>query len=74
MSDVMMQSWVAVQTWLSATKDAMIGDEEGQGMVEYSLILGLVAVIAIVILVTMGGQINNIFQNISAQLALSPAN
>ena len=39
--------------------------EEGQGMVEYGLILALVAVVVIVILTTMGGQLKAIFTNIS---------
>jgi len=70
----MLRSWAAVQEKLDAAKSAVTGDEEGQGMVEYSLILGLVAVLAVVILITMGGQINNIFTNVSVQLGLSAAN
>ena len=42
--------------------------QAGQGMVEYALILVLVSVVVIVILLTMGGQIANIFSNIAAGL------
>jgi pilus assembly protein Flp/PilA len=39
--------------------------ERGQGMVEYALILVLIAVVVIVILTVVGGQVNNVFSNIS---------
>jgi pilus assembly protein Flp/PilA len=38
--------------------------EEGQGLVEYALILVLVAVVVIVILALLGPAIGNIFSNI----------
>lgn len=36
-------------------------DEEGQGMVEYGLIIGLVAVVLIAVLVAMRGGLANLF-------------
>lgn len=39
-------------------------NEEGQGLVEYALILVLVAVVVIVILALLGPAIGNIFSNI----------
>ena len=36
-------------------------DENGQGMVEYALILGLIAIAAIIILVVLGPKIKNKF-------------
>jgi pilus assembly protein Flp/PilA len=38
--------------------------EEGQGLVEYALILVLVAVVVIVILALLGPAVGNIFSNI----------
>ncbi len=38
--------------------------QDGQGMVEYALILVLVSIVVIVILLTMGNQIKNVFSNI----------
>ena len=38
--------------------------EEGQGLVEYALILVLVAVVVIIVLVLLGPAIGNIFSNI----------
>ena len=42
--------------------------QAGQGMVEYALILVLVSIVVIVILLTMGGQIANVFSNVVAAL------
>jgi pilus assembly protein Flp/PilA len=42
--------------------------QEGQGMVEYALILVLVSIVVIVILLTMGNQIRNVFSNVVAAL------
>jgi pilus assembly protein Flp/PilA len=38
--------------------------EEGQGLVEYALILVLVAVVVIIILALLGPAIGNIFSNV----------
>ncbi|HVC41738.1 MAG: Flp family type IVb pilin [Candidatus Dormibacteria bacterium] len=43
--------------------------ESGQGMVEYALILVLIAVVVIVILSTLGKRVNNVFSNISKGLS-----
>ena len=40
-------------------------DESGQGLVEYALILFLVAIVVIVALTTLGKKANNVFQNVS---------
>jgi pilus assembly protein Flp/PilA len=42
--------------------------QRGQGMVEYALILVLVSIVVIVILLTMGNQIQNVFSNVVAAL------
>jgi pilus assembly protein Flp/PilA len=43
--------------------------ENGQGMVEYALILVLIAIVVIVILQIVGKQVNNVFSNISNGLS-----
>ena len=40
-------------------------DEEGQALVEYALILGLVAVVAIGALTTLGTNVNDVLQQIA---------
>jgi pilus assembly protein Flp/PilA len=42
--------------------------EEGQGLVEYGLILVLVAIIVIAILALLGPTIGNLFSNIAGSL------
>src|SRR5437762_2615164 len=37
--------------------------DEGQGMVEYALILVLIAVVVIVVLIVLGNQVQNVFCN-----------
>ncbi len=42
--------------------------EEGQGLVEYALILVLVALVVIAILAVLGPQIANVFSKVTNQL------
>ncbi|MHB8490130.1 MAG: Flp family type IVb pilin [Candidatus Dormibacteria bacterium] len=54
---------------LSELQRRLRGTESGQGMVEYALILVLIAVVVIVILTTIGRRVNNVFSNISHGLS-----
>ncbi|MDD8043951.1 MAG: Flp family type IVb pilin [Verrucomicrobiota bacterium] len=47
-------------------------NESGQSLVEYGLILGLIAVAAIAILVTLGPQISGVFSNVSTEISDVP--
>jgi pilus assembly protein Flp/PilA len=40
-------------------------DERGQGLVEYGLILILIAIVVIVVVGVVGHQTNNVFSNVS---------
>ena len=42
--------------------------ERGQGMVEYAFILVLIALVVVVMLITTGGQIRNIYSDITYTL------
>jgi len=42
--------------------------QEGQGMVEYALILVLIAVVVIAVLMILGNQVKNVFSNIAGAL------
>ena len=44
-------------------------DENGQGLVEYALILGLIAIAAVVILIVLGPRIKNLFKKANNTLA-----
>ena len=47
-------------------------NQSGQGLVEYALLLVLVAIVVIAILVLLGPQIGNVFSSISTELINSP--
>ena len=51
-----------------------VGDESGQGLVEYALIIALVAVGLIAILLVLRNSIGNVFNNAATQLNNAPAN
>ena len=40
-------------------------DERGQGLVEYALILVLIAIVVIAVLTTLGGKTCNVFSEVS---------
>jgi pilus assembly protein Flp/PilA len=44
---------------------SLLKDEQGQGMTEYGLVLGLIAVAVVAILVTLRGQIVDLFTKAS---------
>ncbi len=43
-------------------------DESGQGLVEYALILVLIAIVVIAALTFLGGQVSTVFSNIANSL------
>ena len=43
-------------------------EREGQGLVEYALIIVLVSIAVIAMLTLLGGQVNTVFQDISGSL------
>ena len=47
------------------------GEESGQGLVEYALIVVLIAVVAIGAIRTLGGKVNTIFEDIGNGLSTS---
>lgn len=46
----------------------LMNNEEGQGLVEYALILVLIAVVSILIMTTLGGQVRDVFTRVSESL------
>jgi pilus assembly protein Flp/PilA len=44
-------------------------NQDGQGMVEYALILVLISIVVVVILSTLGKTVNNVFSNVSHGLS-----
>lgn len=46
-------------------------DEEGQAMVEYGLIIALIAIVVIVALALLGGKIANLFEDAAEELTVT---
>jgi pilus assembly protein Flp/PilA len=57
--------YIRMQELVAQAKARLTDREEGQGMVEYALILVLIAVVVIIILSVVGKQVNNVFSNVS---------
>ncbi len=47
---------------------AFFSDDEGQGLVEYALIIAVIAIAVIVAMIFLRGQLQNIFSNIGNNL------
>jgi pilus assembly protein Flp/PilA len=58
------EALLRVMTWARRDK--------GQTLVEYALIVGLVSIVAIVAMITMGGEITNVFDKIKGVLEDAP--
>jgi len=50
--------------WLQGLLD----EEEGQTLAEYALILALIAVVVVGAVILLGGNINNIFNDVSSKI------
>ena len=59
----MMSLYLYIRTWLQSQKS-----EDGQDLVEYALLLGLIALAAVVAIGAAGVQVNLIWEAIVAQL------
>lgn len=44
---------------------------EGQGLVEYALILALISVVAIVVMLTLGGKVKSVFKSVNSSMSTS---
>ncbi|MBX5443972.1 Flp family type IVb pilin [Sphaerobacter sp.] len=45
---------------------------EGQGLVEYALILVLISVVAIAVMATLGGKVKGVFKTVSDTMNTAP--
>ena len=55
---------LAIINFLKALKE----NKKGQGMVEYALIIGLIAVVVIVVLVVLGEEIKGLFGGVATKI------
>ena len=47
----------------------LLRNEEGQDLIEYALLVGLISLVAVAAIGLAGGSVNDIFTNIQAKLA-----
>ncbi len=64
----MLHLQIRIHRAYAALRDRLT-EEEGQAMVEYALILALIAVVSIVVLQAMGLNVSRIFGNVNNQLS-----
>ena len=57
MSDILLRAQVRVQTTLFALRNR----QEGQGLVEYGLIIASIAILLIIAMLFLAGKIDNLF-------------
>jgi pilus assembly protein Flp/PilA len=62
-----MRTYVAV-LGLRSSLDELRDREEGQALVEYALLLALIAVVSIAVLTVLGTKVSHIFSRISTAL------
>ncbi|KXG45084.1 hypothetical protein U473_11050 [Tepidibacillus decaturensis] len=63
-----MKLWVKQHHVKRNIKEAL-QNEKGQGMVEYGLIIALIAVVVIVALTTMGGNLKDLFNKVAGDVS-----
>ena len=54
---------------LKARMRAFVSDDSGQDLLEYALLVGLIALVAVLAVTSTGTSVNNIFQAISNALS-----
>jgi Flp pilus assembly pilin Flp len=54
------------------TLTTLLTDESGQGMTEYAILLGTLALGAILTLVVIGGRVNTVFNTVSTRINQVP--
>lgn len=63
-----MEKIVQLMMWWDSAK-SVLRNEKGQGMVEYGLILALIAVVVIGVMTTMGGNLKDMFTTVAGKVA-----
>jgi Flp pilus assembly pilin Flp len=65
---------ILILSTMSSLRDTLQRPSRGQSMVEYALIIGLVAIGAFLVIGLLGGQLGNTFNAIISKLQSTPAN
>lgn len=65
MKDVLLKVYLRIQT----LKDSLITDESGQDLIEYALVVALIALAATAGMKTVANNINNAFTSVGTKLS-----
>lgn len=60
--------WLGARIATRPSLRSMLRGQSGQGMVEYAFILILIALVVLVMLITTGKQVKNMYSDITTQL------
>ena len=63
-----MRSLIHLISWLKAWLSLTANEETGQDLVEYGLIIALIAIVAVAALTTLGSTISSVLGNIAGSL------
>ncbi len=55
-------------SYVNAVLSAVRGDQDGQGLAEYALILALIAIVAIIALIFLGNQVSGILSTVGGSV------
>ena len=64
----MLNAYTALSAFVAAAQDRLRKDEKGATAVEYGLMVGLIAVVIIVAVTALGGELAGLFQTIVDKL------
>ena len=64
----MTQLYTTLFTLVSVASDRLKKEQKGATAVEYGLMVGLIAVVIIVAVTALGGQLNTLFESVTDQL------
>ena len=68
MPDPLIPGALNMKTLIVSPRTDRTGDEAGQGLAEYALILALIAVVAIIALIFLGGQVSTILSTVGSSI------
>lgn len=66
----MLEQYLRIQNWIEERKEAVGERVEGQGLVEYALILVLVSIAAFVTLNALGGELSPAYTAVAQDLVV----
>ena len=66
-----MNPYTAIVAFVYATQARLENEEKGATAVEYGLMVGLIAAVIIGTVMTLGGQLNDLFTKISSKLGVA---